>query len=68
MITSQECNRYKDECHLVGIDPKSSNRRATAAMAVCRVLILLGAEIAIYERVIANEEKVTPVGGLVLRD
>jgi hypothetical protein len=55
MITSEECKRYRDECHSVGTDPKISIERATAAMAVCRVLIQLGAELAIYERIAASE-------------
>jgi len=49
VITSEECKRYTDS------DPNSSIQRATAAMAVCRMLIRLGAEIAVYERIIAEE-------------
>jgi hypothetical protein len=55
MITSEQCKRYSDECHAVGTDPEVSMQRATAAMAVCRMLTLLGSEIAVYERVIAEE-------------
>jgi hypothetical protein len=57
MITSEECKRYSDECYSVGTDPNSSIQRATAAMAVCRMLVRLGAEIAVYERIIAEEGK-----------
>jgi hypothetical protein len=55
MITSAECKRYSDECHSVGTDPQISIQRATAAMAVCRVLVQLATELAIYERIIASE-------------
>jgi hypothetical protein len=55
MITSAECKTYSDNCHAVATDPEVSIRRATAAMAVCRILIQLGAELTTYERIIVDE-------------
>jgi hypothetical protein len=55
MMTSAECKRYSDQCQAVGADPEVSNQRATAAMAVCRILIQLGAELTIYERILVDE-------------
>ena len=55
MITSQECNRFSNECYSVGTDPEISIRRATAAMAVCSLLIQLAAKVAVCERIKVEE-------------
>jgi hypothetical protein len=56
MITSEQCKDYLDECRELGAARNISNQRATAVMAICRALIKLSQEIAIYDRVLEEDE------------
>ena len=56
MISSFECKIQQAEYYALGIDPGSSLRRATAAMAICVALVALDCAINSYERIVETEQ------------
>src|SRR4051812_3272997 len=57
MITTAQCQAFIDQSQLAGTDPEISIWRATATMAVCRALMVVGVELAKLDAIIKAEER-----------
>ena len=57
MITQAECKAHLAKCQALGTDPKISQRKATAIMAICHALLSLEQVVIRFDAVVKDEAR-----------